>query len=115
MAYGTVGVLPSALRTTSSSSAAAGPLTGNTLALQLNVTTQQGTTPTLDVSIQWSMDGTTWSTPDPTADTFTQVTATTPSKVKNFTVKGQYFRVAWTIGGTVTPGYTFDMTGYVTL
>lgn len=56
------------------------------------------TTPTLDVTIEWTLDGgTTFLQGDP-ADAFTQLTAV-GTAVKNFTVKGTGYRIAWVFGG----------------
>lgn len=79
---------------------------------QLVVSAASGTTPTLDVVIQHSIDGgTTWFT----LMTFTQKTTTgnelkTESEVEAATaeVYGDCFRVSYTIGGT-TPSFTFEV------
>ncbi len=111
MAYNVVGVLASAARTTSGNATVSGADTGDTLSLQVDVTAASGTTPTLDISVQWSMDGTIWS-PAATPDTFTQITAVT-SVVKTFQVKAPNFRVVYAIGGT-TPSFTFSVRSYET-
>jgi hypothetical protein len=113
VAYQVVTAVPSAARTaTGNGPGVLNADTGDTLALQLVVSAATGTTPTLDVAVQWSMDGgTTWS-PGETADAFTQLT-TTASKVKTFPVKAPSYRVVWTIGGT-TPSFTFSVLGYMT-
>lgn len=73
----------------------------------VNVSAVSGTTPTLDLSIQWSQDGgTTWADAEP-ADSFNQITA--PKVVtKRFTRKGDHFRARWVIAGT-TPSFTFSV------
>lgn len=81
----------------------------NWLAILLNVTAASGTTPSLAVEVQWSHDGTVWSSASP-QDTFTAITAT-GSVVKNFQVKGRFARLSYTITGT-TPSFTFTATGY---
>jgi hypothetical protein len=112
MAYAVVTVVPSAARTTSGQATGViGGDTGDNFSLQLIVTAASGTTPTLDVTVQWSMDGSTWS-PAETPDIFSQVTATT-SKVKVFPVKAPNYRISYTIGGT-TPSFTFTVLGYET-
>lgn len=70
----------------------------------VNVTAQSGTTPTMDLKIQWSLDGTTWYD---VADTFTQIGAVTGTFFKQFQVKSPYYRLVWTLGGT-SPNYTFS-------
>jgi hypothetical protein len=75
-----------------------------TARLLLAVTAASGTTPTLDVVIQTSHDGTTWRT----AHTFTQATATGTQRA-SFPVD-RFVRATWTVGGT-TPSFTFAVTG----
>jgi hypothetical protein len=80
--------------------------------LEVNVSAASGTTPTLDLTVEWSPDGgTTWYKAD-TPDAFTQITAA-KQVVKSFTLKGTSYRVVWTIGGT-TPSFTFDVKEYIT-
>lgn len=81
--------------------------------LQLDVTAVTGTNPTLDVTVQHSIDGgTNWYT----VAAFTQKTATgeelkTESEVESGTAEsyGDCFRAIWTIGGTATPTFTFSV------
>lgn len=75
-----------------------------TLRCQLNVSAASGTTPTLDVTIQDSLDGTTWNT----IGTFTQATTVTRQVINITTPFADQIRVLWTIGGT-TPSFTFDI------
>lgn len=117
MAYEAVReVVASAARTVTGTSAAIsaaalGNEAGAKLNLVVNVTAVSGTTPTLDVTVEWSHDGgTTWATADP-ADSFTQVT-TAVAKVKQFTVKTPTYRLRWTIAGT-TPSFTFTVQEFV--
>ena len=96
--------VPSGAVTASGSSAgASGYGAAATLRAQLNVTAASGTTPTLDVVIEDSVDGgVTWNT----VGTFAQKTATA-REVINVTVPfGDSLRVRWTVGGT-TPNFTF--------
>lgn len=76
-----------------------------TAALVLVVSARSGTNPTLDVTVQTSRDGSTWYT----AGTFTQATATGTQR-KTFALD-RYVRGSWTIGGTDTPTFTFDLRG----
>lgn len=107
-------VATSAARTTTGNSGASVPigiLTRSTnLSILVNCTAVSGTTPSLTLSVEWSHDGTTFA-PAETADAFTAMT-TTGSKVKTFTIKGDYYRVVWTITGT-TPSFTFGLTSYI--
>lgn len=73
------------------------------LSVFLNVTDVSGTSPTLDVVIQDSPDGTTWYD----KESFTQATAAT-SEAKRLTNFGKFVRVKYTIGGT-TPSFTFEV------
>lgn len=93
----------SAARTTSSNSgpqAGYGPATS--LRAQLNVTAASGTTPTLDVLIEDTLDDTTWNT----IGTFTQVTAAARQVINITTPFSDTLRVRWTVAGT-TPSFTF--------
>lgn len=102
----------SAARTTNGNSAALDPgEQGNMLNLVVSVTAASGTTPSLALSVEWSVDGTVWATPE-TADTFTAITAAV-NRVKSFTRKAPLYRVVWAITGT-TPSFTFSIDEYVT-
>jgi hypothetical protein len=70
----------------------------------ISVTAASGTSPTLDVIVQHSSDGSTWST----LGTFTQATGTTSEAitVASGTTVNRYVRATATIGGT-TPSFTF--------
>lgn len=99
-------ILTSAARTTSGNSTTCTAADKHKyLNVFLNVTAQSGTTPTLDLQIQWSLDGNTWFS---VSDTFTQVGAVTGQFFKQFIVKAPYYRALYTIGGT-TPSYTFTV------
>lgn len=76
-----------------------------TLALVLAITAASGTSPTLDVVVQTSRDGSTWYT----AGAFTQAT-TTGTQRKTFALD-RYVRLQWTIGGSDTPTFTFSASG----
>lgn len=77
------------------------------LSLVVDVTAVSGTTPSLAVTLEWSLDGTTWATTDPTPDGFAAIT-TTGAKIKRFPVLANYYRVVWAITGT-TPSFTFSV------
>lgn len=74
---------------------------------QLNVTAASGTSPTLDVVIEDSFDGTTWNQ----VATFTQKTAAGVQAVDVTGLFTDQLRVRWTVGGT-TPSFTFDVKFY---
>jgi hypothetical protein len=104
-------LVASAARTaTGTGSAVCGFAKFEKFAVELVVSAASGTTPTLDVTVQHSIDGgANWYT----LTTFTQKTAAgselkTESEVEAATaeVYGDCFRAIWTIGGT-TPSFTF--------
>lgn len=74
----------------------------------LAVTAASGTTPTLDVVIEDTLDGTNWNT----VATFTQKTAAATQAVDvTGVVFGDRLRVRWTVTGT-TPSFTFAVLFY---
>ena len=99
-------IVASAVRTTSDNS---GSLDGygaaTTLRAQLDVTAGSGTSPTLDVVIEDSLDGSNWNT----LGSFTQATGSAREVINVTTPFGPYLRASWTIGGT-TPSFTFSVT-----
>lgn len=96
-------VVASAARTTSDQSAANDGFGGaDTLRCQLNVTAASGTTPTLDVVVEYSVDGSNWNT----IGTFAQKVTTGREVINVTTPFAKNVRVRWTIGGT-TPSFTF--------
>lgn len=98
-------VVASAARTTTGSTAAISGYGGaDTLRVQLNVTAASGTTPSLTVLVEDTLDGTNWNT----IGTFAAKTAA-GREVINVTVPfADRLRVSWTITGT-TPSFTFDV------
>jgi hypothetical protein len=99
----------SAARNTNGNS---GPIGGfgsaKTLRAQLNVSAASGTTPTLNVLIEDSVDGgATWNT----VGTFAQKTAISREVVNVVAPFTDLLRVSWTIGGT-TPSFTFEVRIY---
>jgi hypothetical protein len=73
--------------------------------LTLVVSAASGTDRTLDVAVETSRDGATWYS----AGAFAQATGTGTQR-KTFVVD-RYVRCAWTIGGTDTPTFAFDLRG----
>lgn len=101
-------LVASAARTASGNTAAL-PGWGHakTLRIQSDVTAASGTTPTLDVVIEDTLDGTNWNT----IATFAQKTAA-GREVVNVTIPfSETIRARWTIGGT-TPSFTFSIRAY---
>jgi hypothetical protein len=76
------------------------------MTMTLDVALPSGTTPTLDVIIEHSHDGSTWAT----LLTFTQVTTVAATETKTAGPCRQYIRAKATIAGTL-PIYTFTVTG----
>lgn len=101
-------LVASAARTASGNSGAStGWGAATTLRAQLNVTATSGTTPTLDVVLEDSLDGTNWNT----IGTFTQATAVARQAINVTTPFAERVRARWTVGGT-TPSFTFDLLVY---
>lgn len=98
-------VVASAARTASGNS---GALSGygppQTLRAQLEVTAASGTSPTLNVLVEDTLDGTNWNT----VGTFAQRTAVGREVINITTPFADKVRVSWTVGGT-TPSFTFSV------
>lgn len=103
-------VRASAAATATGQSAAQRLDAGDELSIELDVTAVTGTTPSLTLSIEWSHDGVNWFQADP-PDVFTAVT-TAGKRIKEFDVKGAFYRVVWTITGT-TPSFTAAINAWV--
>jgi hypothetical protein len=99
-------VVTSAARTATGQSSALTAPTASQMLLAVDVTASSGTTPTLDITVEWTPDGTNWFVSD-TSDAFAQITAGKKT-VKAFAVKAAQYRVKWTIAGT-TPSFTFSV------
>lgn len=101
-------LVPSAART---SSADSGALTGwgvpDVARVQLDVTAAAGTSPTLDVVVEDTLDGTNWNV----VGTFAQKTATGREVINLSTPFADRLRVRWTVGGT-SPSFTFSVIAY---
>jgi hypothetical protein len=67
------------------------------------VTAHAGTTPTLDVVLETSVDGTNWDQ----VGAFPQVTGDVAGRGKAFAGLGRKCRWKWTIGGTAGQSFTF--------
>lgn len=104
-------VVESATRNSDGSSAGRGTSLARKVHLTADCTARSGVTPTLDLEVEWSHDGTNWSSAQP-ADTFTEITAVSAA-TKTFDVKAPLYRVTWDVGGT-TPSFTFAVHEYTT-
>lgn len=81
----------------------------STAVLTLDVTAASGTSPTLDVTVKDSADGTTYAS----VGTFAQKTGVA-SERKVFSGLREYIRVDATApGGTATPSFTWSVSGYL--
>lgn len=109
MAYVRSTPVPSAARTANGNSlTVTGYSPTEALRAQLDVTAASGTSPTLDVVIQDSLDGgATWNT----IGTFAQRTAAARQVINVAAPFAPLLRVSWTIGGT-TPSFTFSVDWY---
>lgn len=95
----------SAARTSSGSGSAVDLVSATTVEVSVLVSAASGSSPTLDISLQTSEDGTVWQPLDSTARF-----ATTGRRVIRSAGALRYVRAAWTIGGTA-PSFTFSVTG----
>lgn len=75
--------------------------------VQLNVTAASGTSPTLDVVVEDTIDGTNWNA----VGTFTQAVAAGRQVVTLSEPFTNQLRVRFTLGGT-SPSFTFGVIGY---
>lgn len=95
----------SVARTASGSGAVvAGLSLQTTLRVQLNVTAAAGTTPTLNVVLEDTIDGENWNT----IGTFAQKAAPGVEVINVTTPFADSVRARWTIAGT-TPSFTFHV------
>jgi hypothetical protein len=75
--------------------------------VQLDVTAASGTSPTLDVVVEDTLDGVNWNV----VGTFAQKTAAGREVINLSTPFADRLRVRWTVGGT-SPSFTFSVTAY---
>lgn len=98
-------LVASAARTvTGASTGLSGFIAANKLIVELDISAVTGTTPTLDLVIQDTLDGVNW---------FTIATFATQNAVAHLvqnvtTPFSDQIRASWTIGGT-TPSFTFSV------
>lgn len=105
---GVVTLLPSASRTADGNSGN-GLFIGNNseAVVYLDITSATGTSPTLDIVIEDTIDGTNYDT----VASFTQATGVS-RQIKRINNLSRYLRVSYTFGGT-TPDFTFSVRAYV--
>ncbi len=84
-----------------------GPRAQTELVLFLDVTGSSGTSPTLDISVEWSMDGVKFAIP-PTAQAFAQALEANLAQVLVVPVLGTSYRLVYDLEGT-NPDYTFTV------
>ena len=92
-----------------------GQTTGQAMSSQfvsvgVDVTAFSGTTPTLDLIVEWSFDNVNWSAGESPL-TFAQILGIKSTHIMA-QVRAPYMRVRWTLGGT-TPSFTFTVYTYV--
>jgi hypothetical protein len=75
---------------------------------QLHSDAGTGTTPTLDVKLQTSIDGTDGNQIDVPTSPFTQVTTSASNQIKSVLQFHHWVKVVWTIAGT-TPSFNFGV------
>lgn len=94
----------------------AAPVGGNSLSARLSVGAVSGTSPTLNVRMQWSADNSTWT--DIAGATFTQVTAANQAEIIRFALPPaasltaaapRWVRAVATVGGT-SPSFELVVT-----
>jgi hypothetical protein len=109
MASKLITVVASAAKTANGSATFGSQSTGGkALVIQLDQTAHSGTTPTLDVVVEDSVDGTNYNAV--TGGSFTQRTTSDGRECLRITAPfTEKLRVRWTVGGT-TPSYTFSVT-----
>ncbi len=84
-----------------------GPRAQTELVLFLDVTAHSGTSPTLDVTVEWSMDDVKFAVPA-VAQAFGQILEVDLAQVLVVPILGSSYRLAYDIEGT-TPSYTFSV------
>lgn len=101
-------LVPSAARTASGDT---GTLNGwgvpNSARVQLEVTAAAGTSPTLDVVVEDTLDGANWNV----VGTFAQKVGTGREVINLSTPFADRLRVRWTVAGT-SPSFTFAVISY---
>lgn len=80
-----------------------------TLRVQLEVTAAAGTTPTLDVVLEDTIDGVNWNTLQPV---FAQKVAAGREVINIITPFTGSIRARWTIGGSAGQSFTFSIQAY---
>lgn len=101
-------LVASAARTASGSSTPSqGWGAASTIRAQLDVTAAAGTSPSLAVLIEDSLDGTNWNT----VGTFAAKTAIGREVINITALFAERVRVSWTVTGT-SPSFTFSVTVY---
>jgi hypothetical protein len=101
-------VIESSARTTNGNSGDMRAIGGESVRCQLNVTAASGTTPTLNVLIEDTLDGINFNT----LAAFTQKTAAGREIINVTTPFSENLRVSWAIAGT-NPSFTFSVDWHV--
>ncbi|EST24383.1 hypothetical protein [Streptomyces roseochromogenus] len=77
------------------------------LNIEIETTAVSGTSPSMTVAVQWSVDGVNFAPVDGTPDQFAAITAA-GNVLRQVSVKGPYMQIVWTITGT-GPSFTFSV------
>ena len=93
---------------TGAATAVSGFAAAKNLVLQLDVTAASGTTPTLDVIVADTVDGTNYNT----IATFAQKTTTGREVIRLSTPFTDTLKVSWTIAAIANPSFTFSVKSY---
>lgn len=78
---------------------------------QIDSDAGSGTSPTLDIKIQTSFNGTNATAVDVPTGAFTQIAAAASMQIKSVTVMHRFIKINWVIGGTA-PSFNFG--AYIT-
>lgn len=101
-------LVASAARTASGNSGATEGWNASSLRVQLDVTAVSGTTPSLTVLVEDSLDGTNWNT----VGTFAAKTAVAREVINVTAPFADRLRVSWSVIGTASPSFTFAVVAF---
>ncbi len=101
-------ILESLARTTNGNSGDLRTSNGESIRCQLNISSASGTTPTLNLVVEDTVDGTNYNT----IGTFAQKTAAGREVINITTPFSETLRVSWQIAGT-NPSFTFSVDWHI--
>ncbi len=103
--YKTINIKSSGAITANGNSGAVDVSDVEKIIIKTVVSAVSGTSPTLDITIKDSDDGSTWDT----VESLTQITAAGTVNTRLTKPTRRYIRVDWTVGGTL-PSFTTEIT-----